>query len=110
MSGLEIVAAVSAVVSAFHGGSELLKLVKQKRRARKARDQGQQEWEEEQLQDSLIAGEQQIALRYKQDQRELGDYVRVGDDTARERLYHIGFMLQAEIINSLRQAATNLCA
>ncbi|KAI4655471.1 hypothetical protein J4E93_000183 [Alternaria ventricosa] len=79
MSGLEIVAAVSAVVSAFHGGSELLKLVKQKRRARKARDQGQQEWEEEQLQDSLIAGEQQIALRYKQDQRELGDYVRVGD-------------------------------
>ncbi|CAN9347930.1 unnamed protein product [Alternaria alternata] len=97
MSGLEIVAAVSAVVSAFHGGSELLKLVKQKRRARKARDQAQQEWQEEQLQASLLAGEQQIDLRWKQDQRELGDYVRVGD----------GFMLQAQIINSLQQAATN---
>ncbi|KAG9191912.1 hypothetical protein G6011_10646 [Alternaria panax] len=107
MSGLEIVAAVSAVVSAFHGGSELLKLVKQKRRARKVRDQVQQEWEEEQLQASLLTGEQQINLRYKQDQMELGDCVRIGDETARERLYHIALMLQAEIINSLKRAATN---
>jgi hypothetical protein len=72
-------------VSAFHGGSELLKLVKQKRRARKARDHGQQEWEEEQLQASLLAGEQQIDLRYKQDQRELGDYVRGGDGMLYDR-------------------------
>jgi hypothetical protein len=75
----QIVAAVSAVVSAFHGGSELLKLVRRKRRARRANDQGQQEWEEERLQASLITGGQQIDLRYKQDQRELGDYVRIGD-------------------------------
>ncbi|KAH8644680.1 hypothetical protein IG631_02144 [Alternaria alternata] len=87
MSGLEIVAAVSAVVSAFHGGSELLKLVKQKRRARKARDQAQQEWQEEQLQASLLAGEQQIDLRWKQDQRELGDYVRVGDGEFYDRSF-----------------------
>jgi cell division protein FtsL len=82
---VQIVAAVSAVVSAFHGGSELLRIVKQKRRARKARDQVQQEWQEEQLQASLLAGEQQIDLRYKQDQRELGDYVRVGDGEFHDR-------------------------
>jgi hypothetical protein len=67
---------VSAIISAFHGGSELLKHVKQKRR--KSR-QAQQEFEEKQLQDSLHWGEQQIGLRWTQDVRELGDYVRVGD-------------------------------
>jgi hypothetical protein len=122
---LQVVAAVAAVVSAFHGGSELLKVVKEKRRFRKARDLAQQQWEEEQLQTSLIAGKQQIELRYNQDQRELGDYVRIGDgmsqefgprvriviltphvDIARDRLCHVALMLQAEIINSLRLAAT----
>ena len=70
---------MSAVISAFHGGSELLKHIKTKRRARKARDQAQQEFEERQLQDSLVTGEQQIGLRYTQDMRELGDLMRVGD-------------------------------
>lgn len=70
---------MSAVISAFHGGSELLKHVRKKRRARKARDQAQQEFEEEQLQNSLVTGEQQIGLRYAQDTREFGDFMRVGD-------------------------------
>jgi hypothetical protein len=76
MSGIEVVAAVSAVVSAFHAGSELLKHVKSKRR--KAR-QAQQDFEEKQLQDSLVSGEQQIGSRYAQDMRQFGDLVRVGD-------------------------------
>ncbi|CAN9270141.1 unnamed protein product [Alternaria alternata] len=71
---LEAVAAASAVVSAVHGGSELLKQITRKRRTRKVRDQAQREWEEEQLQASLLEGEQQIALRWQQNQRELGDY------------------------------------
>lgn len=75
----QVVAAVAAVVSAFHGGAELLKLVKKKRQARKGRDQAQQEFEEEQLQQSLVTGEQQINLRYAQDTRELGEFMRVGD-------------------------------
>ncbi|USP73652.1 hypothetical protein yc1106_00926 [Curvularia clavata] len=107
MSGLEVVAAIAAVISAFHGGSELLKHVRKKRSARKTRSSAQQEWEEAQLQASLVAGEQQIGQHYDRDQRELGDLVRIGDDIARERLYHITLMLQAEIINSLKQAATS---
>ena len=70
---------MSAVVSAFHGGSELLKHIKKKRRTRKARDRAQHDFEERQLQDSLVAGEQQIGLRYNQDIRELGDLMRIGD-------------------------------
>lgn len=78
------------------------------------------------MQTSLITGKQQIELRYKQDERELGDYVRVGDgmsqefgpririvaltyphvNITRDRLYHVALMLQAEIINNLRLAAT----
>lgn len=65
------------MVSAFHAGSELLKHIKAKRR--KARAQAQQEFEENQLQDSLTSGEQQIGFRYTQDMREMGDVVRVGD-------------------------------
>ncbi|KAL6702771.1 hypothetical protein ACN47E_000955 [Coniothyrium glycines] len=105
MSGLEVVAAVAAVVSAFHGGSELLKIVKEKRRTRKARDQAQQEWEETQLQDSLVTGEQQIRLRWAQDIQELGEYMRVGDVIARDRLIHVVITLQAELIKSLELAA-----
>jgi hypothetical protein len=76
MSGLEVVAAVAAIVSAFHGGSELLKHIKAKRRKSRL---GQQEFEERQLQDSFVSGEQQISLRYAQDRREFGDIMRIGD-------------------------------
>jgi len=76
MSGLEVVAAVSAVVSAFHGGSELLKHIKAKRRKTR---QARQEFEEKQLQDSLVSGEQQISHRYDQDMRQFGDLMRIGD-------------------------------
>ncbi|KAF2133569.1 hypothetical protein P153DRAFT_353902 [Dothidotthia symphoricarpi CBS 119687] len=102
MSGLEVVAAVSAVISAFHGGSELLKHLKQKRR--NARTQAQQEFEERQLQDSLETGEHQIGFRYAQDMKELGDHIRVGDAVARDRLLHIAVIMQAEIIKSLQMA------
>ncbi|OSS54426.1 hypothetical protein B5807_00549 [Epicoccum nigrum] len=103
MSGVEVVAAVSAVISAFHAGSELLKHIKAKRR--KARAAAQQEFEEKQLQDSLVSGEQQIGFRYTQDMREMGDVVRIGDTIARDRLMHVVVMLQMEIIKSLQMAA-----
>ncbi|KAH9877659.1 hypothetical protein IAQ61_003027 [Plenodomus lingam] len=107
MSGVEVVAAVAAVISAFHGGAELLSLVKKKRRARKVRDQERQEFEESQLENSLVTAEQKIGLRYAQDQRELGDHMRIGDVVARDRLVYIALIMQAEIIKSLQLAATH---
>ncbi|KAH4972860.1 hypothetical protein HBI18_088230 [Parastagonospora nodorum] len=102
MSGIEVVAAVSAIISAFHGGSELLKHIKAKRR--KSR-QAQQDFEEKQLQDSLVSGEQQIGYRYAQDMREFGDLMRIGDVIARNQLYHITILMQGEVIKSLQMAA-----
>ncbi|KAF1933024.1 uncharacterized protein M421DRAFT_1593 [Didymella exigua CBS 183.55] len=102
MSRVEVVAAVSAVVSAFHAGSELLKHIKAKRR--KSRAQAQQDFEEKQLQDSLASGEQQVGYRYTQDVREMGDVVRVGDTIAYQRLMHVVVILQGEIIKSLQMA------
>lgn len=76
MSGIEVIAAVAAIVSAFHGGSELLKHIKERRR--KSRQAQRQELEEK-LQESLVLGEQQIDARYAQDMRDFGDLMRVGD-------------------------------
>jgi hypothetical protein len=83
MSGIEVVAAVSAIISAFHGGSELLKHIKAKRRRVRQAQQSQQELEEKQLEDSLESGEQQIGFRWAQDQREFGDLIRIGDGKLR---------------------------
>ena len=60
MSGLEVVAAVAAVVSAFHGGAELLKHIRTKRRQAR---QPRQEFEEDQLQVSLETGGKEITVR-----------------------------------------------
>jgi hypothetical protein len=38
-----------------------------------------QEFEEKQLLESLISGEQRISLQYAQDIREFGDLARIGD-------------------------------
>jgi hypothetical protein len=76
VSGIEVIAAVAAIVSAFHGGSELLKHIKARRR--KSR-QAQRQVLEEKLQESLVLGEQQIDSRYAQDMRDFGDLMRVGD-------------------------------
>lgn len=76
MSGLEVVAAVSAVVSAFHGGSELLKHIRARRRRNR---QARQDFEEQQLEDSLESGEQQISRRYDADMKQFGDLMRIGD-------------------------------
>lgn len=75
MSGLEVVGAVSAVVSAFHGGAELVKIIKKRHRRRKTR----QAFQEEALQESLQTGEKQVGLRYATDYNELGVRFRMGD-------------------------------
>jgi hypothetical protein len=74
-----VVGAVAAVVSAFHGGAELVAHIKKKQRRRSSKGRSQQEFEEKQLQDSLETGETQVGLRYTQDLKELGELIRIGD-------------------------------
>lgn len=71
----QVVGAVSAVVSAFHGGAELVAHIKKKHRKRKS----EQAYKEKQLQESLQTGETQVDQRYASDCRELGEYMRKGD-------------------------------
>ena len=63
------------MVSAFHGGAELVAHLKKSRRRRRS----QQQFEEQQLQDSLETGENTVGQRYSTDLKELGEIVRVGD-------------------------------
>jgi hypothetical protein len=71
----QVIGAVAAVVSAFHGGAELVAHIKKKRRKRR----GEQAYKENQLQDSLESGEAQVETRYAADCRELGEWVKRGD-------------------------------
>ncbi|KAF2006901.1 hypothetical protein P154DRAFT_569597 [Amniculicola lignicola CBS 123094] len=104
MSGLEVIGAVAAVVSAFHGGAELVAHIKKKHRRRSSKGQTQKDFEEKQLQDSLETGETEVGKRYTSDIKELGQLMRVGDAIARDRLLHIAIVMQAEIIKSLQIA------
>jgi hypothetical protein len=74
-STLETAAAVSAVVSAFHGGVDLVQQVRKRSKKRK----GEQAIKEKLLQESLESGEVQISGRYTQYFEELGTRFRVGD-------------------------------
>ncbi|KAF2204990.1 hypothetical protein GQ43DRAFT_437421 [Delitschia confertaspora ATCC 74209] len=100
MSGLEVVGAVAAVVSAFHGGAELVAHIKNKHRKRKS----EQAYQEKQLQESLETGETQVGQRFAADCKELGDIVKMGDAIACDRLLHIANVMHAEIIRSLQLA------
>jgi hypothetical protein len=79
MSGhLETVAGVSAVVSAFHAGADLVKQIRKRSKRRK----GEQAIKEKLLQESLEMGEVQISQRYTAHYEELGLRFRVGDGKA----------------------------
>lgn len=80
-----MIGAVAAVVSAFHGGAELVAHIKKKQRRRSSKGRSQQEFEEKQLQDSLETGENQVGLRYTQDLNELGELIRIGDGLCPQR-------------------------
>ena len=116
MSGLEVVGIVASLVSAFHGGAELVKLYKKRRaKKREKREQHERELQDQVLQnmlhDSLEEGETAIARRFIDEQRALGAYgqrLRSGDDRAKQELLMIVVSLQAEVIASIGREQQNL--
>jgi hypothetical protein len=79
MSGqLDTDAAVAAVVSAFHGGADLVKQIRKRSKRRK----GEQAVKEKLLQESLEAGEMQISQRYTTHYEKLGQRFKAGDGEA----------------------------
>ncbi|KAK5007755.1 hypothetical protein LTR28_004878 [Elasticomyces elasticus] len=103
MSGLEVVALVScvaAVVSAFHGGAELIEIIKKKHKKRK----NERDCQEKILQQSLVQGERQVKDSYDAEYTRFGAAFSVGDDIARHQLLQVAVKMQAEIIRSLQIA------
>jgi hypothetical protein len=121
MSGLEVVGIVASLVSAFHGGAELVKLYR-KRRAhkREKRKKHERELHDAEAQDlvvqsmlhsSLEEGGTVVSRQFMDEQRALGQYsqlLRSGDDRAKQELLMIAVALQAEVIASLGRAQDNL--
>jgi hypothetical protein len=121
MSGLEVVGIVASLVSAFHGGAELVKLYKKRRaKKREKRQQHERELHEAEAQDqvvqdilhtSLEEGGTVVSRQFLDEQRALGQYsqmLRSGDDRAKQELLMIAVSLQAEVIASLGRAQENL--
>lgn len=123
MSGLEVVGIVAAVVSAFHGGAELIKMHKKHRaRKRAKREQHAQElaqhpsdpqdrWLQDMLHTSLEQGETAVIKRFQDEYRSLGRHSQLlclGDQRAKQELLMIAVSLQAEVIASLRRAQHDL--
>jgi hypothetical protein len=132
MSGLEVVAIVASLVSAFHGGAELASRYKKhrnKKRERKRQQQlyeqpeelHQEELDESQSQDqavvqdmlyhSLEEGGDVVRRHFLEEQQALGrysQYLRSGDERAKQELLMIVVSLQEAVIASLGRAQENL--
>jgi hypothetical protein len=67
--------AVSGVVSAFHGGADLVKQIRKRSKKKK----GEQALKEKLLQEALESGESQISKLYTQHHNELGASFKTGD-------------------------------
>ncbi|KAF2644765.1 hypothetical protein P280DRAFT_179519 [Massarina eburnea CBS 473.64] len=103
MSRLEVFAAVAAVVSAFHTGAELAAQIERKRWRRDSKSENDEEDERRKLQVSLETAESLIGFRYAADIDKVGD-IGLGDEIARDRLFHIAVTVQTNIVRSLQLA------
>jgi len=122
MSGLEVIGIVASLVSAFHGGAELVKLYKKRRtKKREKRQKHEQELQEaaeaqdqvveDMLHNSLEQGGSVVRRQFLDEQQALGRYsqmLRSGDDRAKQELLMIAVSLQAEVITALGKAQDNL--
>lgn len=130
MSGLEVVAIVASLVSAFHGGAELASRYKKHRNKKRERKRQQQEQEpreppeeldESQSQDQVVVqdmlyhsleeGGDVVRRHFLEEQQALGrysQYLRSGDERAKQELLMIVVSLQEAVIASLGRAQENL--
>ena len=81
MSGLEVVALVAGIVSAFAGSASLFREWREKRKERKSQAQNAN------LQRSLTSGGSQVQGEYDQDFARLGRRFAVGDGPLQALVY-----------------------
>jgi hypothetical protein len=79
MSGLEVAACVSSIISAFGTGLDVLRSIKVKRRARKLKRAAQPLHNERQIQESLEISPLEIQTEYDRYFARLGQRFAAGD-------------------------------
>ena len=104
MSGIEVIGCVAAVVSAFHGGAELVQIIKErkeKKRRRKEKDL-EQAFQERMLLQSLVDGATQCNTCSMERHHRFGPLFDRGDAIATSELKDVVISLQGEVIAALR--------
>jgi len=104
MAGVEVAGCAAAVVSAFHGGADLVRTLREKndkKKRRKERDI-EQAHEEKMLHKSLIDGARQVQLACVDRRQRFGRAFDVGDPTATSELKDIMISMQTEVISALQ--------
>jgi len=107
MSGIEVIACVAAVVSAFHGGAELITIIKErkeKKRRRKEKDI-EQAIQERLLHSSLLDGANQVDSDSFARRQRFGLAFEKGDAIAASQLKDVVIHLQGEVIRALQIAS-----
>ncbi|RMY75349.1 hypothetical protein D0863_02646 [Hortaea werneckii] len=106
MPVVEVISCVAAIVSAFHGGAEITKHIKEHKEKKKRRreDEIRRVVQEQILHDSLIDGAHQCESGSQDRQRRFGHHFVRGDQTAVVELQAVAITLQSEVIRALQIA------
>ncbi|RMY95087.1 hypothetical protein D0862_08821 [Hortaea werneckii] len=106
MPVVEVISCVAAIVSAFHGGAEITKHIKEHKEKKKRRreDEIRRVVQEQILHDSLIDGAHQCESGSQDRQRRFGHHFVRGDQTAVMELQAVAITLQSEVIRALQIA------
>ncbi|KAI7281724.1 hypothetical protein KC345_g3982 [Hortaea werneckii] len=106
MPVVEVISCVAAIVSAFHGGAEITKHIKEHKEKKKRRreDEIRRVVQEQILHDSLVDGANQCESGSQDRQRRFGHHFVRGDLTAVMELQAVAITLQSEVIRALQIA------
>ncbi|RMY51089.1 hypothetical protein D0863_14691 [Hortaea werneckii] len=106
MPVVEVISCVAAIVSAFHGGAEITKHIKEHKEKKKRRreDEIRRVIQEQILHDSLLDGANQCESGSQDRQRRFGHHFVRGDLTAVMELQAVAITLQSEVIRALQIA------
>ncbi|GAB1739188.1 hypothetical protein NU219Hw_g3939t1 [Hortaea werneckii] len=106
MPVVEVISCVAAIVSAFHGGAEITKHIKEHKEKKKRRreDEIKRVVQEQLLHDSLIDGAHQCESGSQDRQRRFGHHFMRGNQTAVVELLAVAITLQSKVIRALQIA------
>ena len=105
MSGLEVAAVVSSILTAFGNGLDVFKRMRAKQKDKKrSREAVRLTQEEQQIHNSLQRAPRDIRAEYDRNVVQLGHRFQIGDTVAHTSLAHILLQLNTGLINIINHA------